>query len=71
MGSDQLSADSEALQLQHPWIGVKLCRHELWDKLNMTPFQVFTGTFILVLIFAALVAFLTFSAAHGAPLPSL
>ena len=30
----------------------------------MTPFQVFTGTFVLVLIFAALVAFLTLSAAH-------
>ena len=36
----------------------------------MTPFQVFTGTFVLVLIFAALVAFLTLSAAHGAALPA-
>ena len=30
----------------------------------MTPFQVFAGTFVLVLIFVALVAFLTLSAAH-------
>lgn len=34
----------------------------------MSPFQVFVGTFILVLIFAALVAFLTLSAAHAGPL---
>ncbi len=34
----------------------------------MTPFQVFTGTFVLVLIFAALVLFLLLNAAHGAPL---
>jgi len=37
----------------------------------MTPNQVFVGTFLLVLIFAALVAFLTLSAAHAAPLPPL
>jgi hypothetical protein len=30
----------------------------------MSPYQVFAGTFILILIFAALVAFLTLSAAH-------
>jgi len=30
----------------------------------MTPFQVFTGTFVLVLVFAALVAFLVLNAAH-------
>lgn len=30
----------------------------------MTPFQVFTGTFVLVLIFAALVLFLLLNAAH-------
>jgi hypothetical protein len=31
---------------------------------NMTPNQVFAGTFVLVLVFAALVAFLTLHAAH-------
>ena len=30
----------------------------------MSPRQVFTGTFVLVLIFAALVAFLVLNAAH-------
>jgi len=36
----------------------------VWGSSTMTPFQVFMGTFVLVLIFAALVAFLTLSAAH-------
>lgn len=35
-----------------------------WGCLDMTPNQVFVGTFVLILIFAALVAFLTLSAAH-------
>ena len=35
---------------------------------GMTPFQVFTSTFILMLIFAALVTFLLLNAAEGTPL---
>ena len=49
-------------------VDAKRRRHERWGFSDMTPSQVFIGTFILVLIFAALVAFLTLSAAHGAPL---
>jgi len=45
-------------------IDTLMCRRERWGALNMTPFQVFVGTFVLILIFAALVAFLTLSAAH-------
>jgi hypothetical protein len=71
MGSGGLSADNEAQCLLGPWIDVTPRRHEHWGRPNMTPFQVFTGTFILILIFAALVAFLTYNAAHGAPLLNL
>jgi hypothetical protein len=34
----------------------------------MTPFQVFASTFILMLVFAALVLFLMMDASHGAQL---
>ncbi len=34
----------------------------------MTPFQIFTSTFILMLIFAALVTFLLLNAAKATPL---
>lgn len=49
-------------------ITVQRYRHECWGLSHMTPFQVFTGTFILVLIFAALVAFLTLNASHASTL---